>query len=54
MPDTELSKLINIPVRTIQDFKKNDKDNWRHIVYQLLSSMTKEQLEERMKALGLT
>lgn len=53
MKDTELSKMINMPISTMQDCKKRDPENWRSIVYRLLSSMTVEQLEARMNVLGI-
>jgi len=51
MKDTELSKLIGIPIPTLQNWKKSD--NFRKLLYELLSTMDKEELEKRVEAIKL-
>lgn len=53
MKDTELSKLINIPITTIRDWKKTDNDNYRKLIYELLKGYNKEELEKRIDAIKL-
>ena len=53
MKDTELIKILNIPSSTISDWKKTDEDNWRKIIYELLKSYPKEELEKRIEAIKL-
>lgn len=53
MKDTELIKILNIPSSTISDWKKTDEDNWRKIIYELLKSYPKEELEKRVEAIKL-
>lgn len=53
MKDTELNKILNIPTTTLSDWKKADVDNWRKIIYELLKSYTKEELEKRVEAIKL-
>ena len=36
MKDTEISRKFGLPISTIQDWKKTDKDNWRYKIYHYL------------------
>ena len=49
--DTEISRMLNIPVQTISDWKK--KDSNRKMLYDFLKSFTKEELEKRVEAIKL-
>jgi len=51
MKKTELSKIINIPTSTLTDWEKTESK--RHLVYELLQSFTKEELEKRIEAIKL-
>lgn len=51
MKDTELSKLLEIPISTLSEWKKNE--HKRKILYELIKNMDKEELEERVKAIKL-
>jgi uncharacterized protein YjcR len=53
MKDTELNKILGISVQTLQDWKKRDPDNYRRLIYELLSSYSKEELEKRVEAIKL-
>jgi len=53
MTDKELSNILNMSVQTMSDWKKKDTDNYRKILYELIQSFTKEELEERVKAIKL-
>lgn len=47
MKDIEIKKEYNIPLSTLQDWKKADKDNWRKKVYDLLQSQIPKDKEEQ-------
>ena len=53
MKDTEISKIINIPITTLRDWKKTEEDNYRKIIYDLLKSFPQEELEKRIEAIKL-
>ena len=36
LKDTEISNKFKVPVRTLQDWKKSDNDNWRKKLYNYL------------------
>ena len=48
MQDKELSKILGIPKTTISDWKKSN--NYRKLIYELLKSLNKDSLEERVEA----
>ena len=49
MTDTDIKKVFSIPTRTLQDWKKRDKDNWRHILYGYLKSRDKQAVGDSIK-----
>lgn len=51
MKDTEISKILNIPLTTIRDWKKAN--NYRTLIYELIKNMDKEELEKRVEAIKL-
>lgn len=51
MKDTELNAILGIPIPTIQLWKKSD--SFRRLLYELLSTMTKEELEKKVEAIKL-
>ena len=51
MKDTELHQIIGIPVQTLQDWKRSD--SFRKLLYELLSTMDKEDLQKRVEAVKL-
>lgn len=53
MKDTELTELLKIPSSTISDWKKHDMENYRRLVYELLKSYDKEELQKRVEAIKL-
>ena len=36
LKDVEISRIFNIPISTLQDWKRNPKENWRWRIYQHL------------------
>jgi len=44
--DTKINDLFGIPIRTIQDMKNADKDNWRLKVYTFLKNQDEEALKD--------
>ncbi len=46
--DRALSRVVGIPVQTLQDWKKKD-DNWRKVLYKLLKNMSEEEIRERLE-----
>ncbi len=51
MKDTELNQIIGIPIGTIQEWKKSE--SFRKLLYELLSTMSKEELQKRVEAIKL-
>ena len=51
MKDTELSRIIGIPISTIQEWKRSD--SFRKLLYELLSTMDKEELSKKVEAVKL-
>lgn len=49
MKDTELSKLLNIPISTLMDWKKVGRK--RKSLYDFLKSFSKEDMEKRLEAI---
>lgn len=46
--DRALSRTLNIPLQTLNDWKKCDNpENWRIQIYNLLKTMTEDEIIER-------
>ena len=46
--DRALSRVLNIPLQTLNDWKKCDNpNNWRVQIYNLLKTMTEDEIKER-------
>ncbi len=46
--DRALSRVVGIPVQTLQDWKKRD-GNWRKVIYKLLKNMSEDEIRERLE-----
>lgn len=53
LKDTEIEKYFKIPVQSLQNFKKTDRDNWRKIVYEFLKIQDKERVEMFLKLIEI-
>lgn len=42
--DKRLSEILEIPTRTFNDWKKQDSNNWRYILYCFLKSLSEEEV----------
>jgi len=51
MQDKELKEILTIPSSTISEWKKAN--NYRVVIYELLKSIPKEDLEKRVEAIKL-
>jgi hypothetical protein len=51
--DTDLKELLGIPIQSLQNFKKREKDDWRYKVYHFLKSQPRENIENFLKLHGL-
>jgi len=51
MKDTELNKIIGIPIGTIQEWKRSE--SFRRLLYELLSTMDKDELQNKVEAIKL-
>lgn len=49
MKDTELNELLNIPISTLSEWKKEDSN--RRQLYEFLKSFSKEDIEKRLEAI---
>lgn len=46
--DRALSRALNIPLQTLNDWKKcENSENWRMQIYNLLKTMTEDEIKER-------
>jgi len=46
--DRALSRILKIPLQTLNDWKRCDNpDNWRIQVYKLLKTMTEDEIKEK-------
>jgi hypothetical protein len=46
--DRALSRMLNIPLQTLNDWKKYENpENWRIQIYNLLKTMTEDEINER-------
>ena len=51
MKDTEISNIIGISISTLQDWKRSD--SFRKLLYELLSTMDREELIKKVEAVKL-
>ncbi len=51
--DLELGRILNIPSRTLQDFKKRDLDNWRKRVYIILKEIDSDSIKSFLEVEGI-
>lgn len=52
--DTKIKELFGVPISTLQDMKKSDKDNWRYKVYTFLKSQTEEDIAKFQNSQALS
>jgi phage pi2 protein 07 len=50
--DTDITKLLGVPNTTLQDWKKQDIDNWRFKLYKLMKSFNKAEFEELVQRIA--
>jgi len=45
--DRAISRILNIPLQTLNDWKKQNPENWRVQLYRILKSCTEQELIEK-------
>ena len=45
LAESDITVLLGVPSRTLQDWKKTNHSNWRYKIYNLLKNHTYEELE---------
>lgn len=48
--DTAIKNIVGIPITTLQDWKKKEKNDYRRVLYDALKKMSEEEIKEWIKA----
>jgi len=52
LSDADLSRLMKIPLSTLNDWKRTPSDNWRNKLYYFLKSHSYSEIELRVKMIS--
>jgi len=52
LKDIEISRLFSVPVSTLQDWKKSNKDKWRYRIYTYLKLQNSDEIKKAFEVLN--